>query len=178
MPRKKSVETRNVSVKVAPRQITALRRAGLDPVGGTKTKGRLTVRVPAKAKHVRVKAGKGELAVSYTLGKKRIRRVDTPIKKGDWTRTETPEFVEAGKRKGERLKTIKIAVRGYDSRKSHSVGTFGRYLDERFIPSVKRSRGKEGKKKRGMRNFYTVRRIYEQSTHKKKTKGRPGIRKL
>jgi hypothetical protein len=178
MPRKKRIETRNVVVRIAPKVITALRRAGLDPVGGTKTKGRLAVRVPLKAKNVRVKAGKGELEVSYTLGKKRIRRVDTPIKKGDWTRTETPDFVTEGRRKGEKLATIRVGVRGYDSRKSHSLGTFGRYLDERFIPSVKRTRGKEGKKKRDMRNFYTVRRFYERSTQKKTAKGKSRVRNV
>lgn len=166
----KQPKTRNVFVRMPKAKVTAIRRAGLDGVNDRKRKGGLVVRVPVEAKRVTVKVTKEELEVRYTAGGKRFRRVDTALKPGDWTRTDSPEFLRKGRKKKERLYRLKIAVRGYDSKRYHSPETFGRYIDERLLPSIRKQRGKKHAAKKKLRNFLTVRRIYVSTHRRSKTK--------
>lgn len=156
----KKAKTVNVFVPLIPSKLRAVRRDGLDIVP-TKAKGGIFVRVPKEGKSVRVSVKKGEVVVSWTKGGNRIRRVDTPMKASEWAKADSREFASKGKKKGEKLKKITVAVAGYDSTNFYTPGVYAAYITNDFGPSVR-------KFKKRQKNFFAVRRVYVSKTGSKR----------
>jgi hypothetical protein len=152
----KKAKTRNVFVPLIPSKLRAVRKDGLDIVP-TKAKGGMFVRVPKNGKRVKVIVKAGEVSVSWTAGKKRFRRVDTPMKPKEWVGVDSRAFANQGKKKGEKLEKITVAVAGYDSTNFYTPGVYAQYITNDFGPSVRKFKKKP-------KNFFAVRRVYASKT--------------
>ena len=162
---KKGAKSRNVFVPLTQAKLKSVRRDGLDIVP-TKGKGGMFIRVPKDAKRVKVTVRKGEVEVSFSQKGKRFRRVDTPMRAADWSKTDSRDFANKGRKKKERLQKITVAVAGYDSTNFYAPGVYAAYITKDFGPSVRRF-------KKTQKNNFAVRRVYvSKSKPKPKRRGR------